>query len=449
MNTRRRFLNRAVHGSVGLGLWSVAGSERDAAPAGNADARNSAGAASTDAVVSDTERPAWPPRYVDDDDFWDLVRDQYPLTHERTYLNTGGLGPAPYPVLDAVHRSVLEFQSISEHGHHHIDEARTPVAAFLGALPSEVAFMRNATEANSTVASGLTFLREGDEVIFESHAHPGGSIPWLNRQKQHGLKVRIFEPDPTSEAGNLERIEALITPRTRVIQVSHVTAPTGIRLPVEAIASMARDRGIWFHIDGAQSAGMFPVDVHSIGCDSYATSGHKWMGAPHGTGILIVREERLDEVMPTEAGAYSEAEYELPDEFRYNPTAQRYEPGTRDAASIIGIVAAVDFLESIGMERVARYGRELAQYLQAALHEIPGVEVLTPSDPSLSGSMTTFKADAMPYDELYAFLTNEWQLRCRIVSERGIDAVRVSTHVFNSRADCDRVAEATRDALAS
>ena len=425
MKTRRQFLRRAARGSFGIGLLPLA-------------------------RLREWNRGAWPPPAdMADDEFWDIVRDQYPLTRERTYLNTGGLGPAPYPVLDAVHRSTLEFQSISEHGHHRIDEAREPVAGFFGAQASEIAFMRNATEGNSTVASGLTFLREGDEVIFESHAHPGGLLPWMNRQKQQGIVVKIFEPDPSGAEGNLERIEDLITPRTKVIQVSHVTAPTGIRLPVESIARMSHDKGIWFHVDGAQSAGMFPVDVTSIGCDSYATSGHKWMGAPHGTGILYVREERLDEVMPTEVGAYSEDEYELPDVLRYMPTARRYEPGTRDAATVIGIVAAVAFLERIGMERVARYSQDLARYLQSALREISGVEVLTPDDPALSGSITTFKTAAMPYEELNRHLSEQWQLRCRIVSERGLDAVRVSTHIFNSRADCDRVVEATRDAIAS
>ena len=225
-----------------------------------------------------------------DPDFWTAVRAAYPLTRERAYLNTGGLGPAPYPVLDVLHRTTMELQTVSETGHKRIEEARAPVAAFLGASPAEIAFTRNATEGNATVASGLE-IGAGDEVIFESHAHPGGAYPWLSRQKHDGIRVKLFEPDPTSAAGNLERIERLITPRTRVIQVSHVTAPTGIRMPVEEIARLAHDRGCWFHVDGAQSAGMIPVDVHAIGCDSYATSGHKWLGAPHGTGILYVREE--------------------------------------------------------------------------------------------------------------------------------------------------------------
>lgn len=419
---RRQFLRRMVRGTASLGAFPLlAGRGRPA---------------------------AWPPPPgLDEDDFWKMVRAQFPLTTERTYLNTGGLGPAPYPVLDAMQRTILELQTISEHGHHLIEEAREPVAEFFGVKPSEIAFTRNATEANATVASGLTMLRPGDEVIVESHAHPGGSLAWLSRQKQQGIKVRIFEPDPTSAAGNLERIEALLTPRTRVLQVSHVTAPTGIRLPVHEMARLAQDHGLWFHIDGAQSAGMFPVNLRGIGCDSYGTSGHKWMGAPHGTGVLYVREGRLDEVAPSEVGAYSDDGYELPDTFTYHPTARRYEPGTRDAATVVGLVAAIAFLEEIGMQRVAQYGQGLARYLQDALRELPGVAVLTPDDSQLAGSITTFKTDRVPHDALYRYLAEEWDLRCRIVTERGIDAVRVSTHIFNAKEDCDRVGAATRAAL--
>lgn len=390
---------------------------------------------------------SWPPpEPLDDEAYWKLVRAQYPLTKERAYLNTGGLGPAPYPVLDAVQRTMLDLQTLSETGHRRIEEAREPVAAFLGVRPSEIAFTRNATEANATVASGLP-LRPGDEVIFESHAHPGGSMAWMSRQKEQGIKVRIFDPDPTGAAGNLERIETLITPRTRVIQVSHVTAPTGLRFPVKEIARLAHDRGLWFHIDGAQSAGMFPVNLKDLGCDSYGASGHKWMGAPHGTGILYIREDRLDEVTPTEVGAYSDASYTLPDQFEYNPTAQRYEPGTRDAAQVVGIVAAISFLGQIGMERVAARGHKLARSLQTRLREIDGVTVLTPDDPSLSGSMTTFKTDRVPYDELFRYFLREHKLRCRIVTEQGLNALRVSTHIFNAMAECDRVVEATMAAL--
>ena len=401
-------------------------------------------AAASVAVALPAGRAPWPPNPAADD-YWELVRAQYPLTRDRVYFNTGGLGPAPYPVLDTVAALTMELQRLSEHGHNRLVEARAPVARFFGVKPEEVAFMRNATEGNATIASGLTMLRAGDEVIFESHAHPGGAIPWLSRQKQQGIKVKIFEPDPTSAAGNLERIEAQITPRTRVIQVSHTTAPTGIRMPVDAIAALARDRGIWFHIDGAQSAGAYPFNLREIGCDSFATSGHKWLGAPHGTGVLYVREDRLDEVAPTEAGAYSDdGAYALPDTFDYNKTAQRYEPGTRDAPSVVGLAAAVAFLETIGMERVAAYGQGLARRLQGRLREMPGVTVLTPEDASLSAGITTFKMDKLPYDALFRTLLTDHKMRCRVVTEQGLDALRVSTHVFNSEEEVDRLAVAVK-----
>jgi selenocysteine lyase/cysteine desulfurase len=219
-------------------------------------------------------------------------------------------------------------------------------------------------------------------------------------------------------------------------------------MPVREIAALARDRGVWFHVDGAQSAGMIPVDVHAVGCDSFGTSGHKWMGGAHGTGALYVRADRLDEVHPTEVGAYSDGgDVRLPDRFTLNPTAQRYEPGTRDVPSIVGLAAAAAFQTDIGTARIEERTTHLARYLQGLLRAIPGVDVLTPADPALSAAMTTFRTDRVPYERLLAVF-GEAHLRARGVAEEGIDAVRVSTHIFNSEAECDRVAAATREALA-
>ena len=421
MSGRRQFLQRAGQAALGLSL----------APLGCA----SAGRSGTGVLP---ERPG----------FWEEIRALYPMTRERIYLNTGGLGPAPYAVLETVEKATKAMQTIVEHGHEEMAEAKHPVASFFGAKPTEIAFMRNATEGNSTVSSGLD-LRPGDEVIFESHAHPGGAFAWLTRVKRDGIRVKLFEPDPTSAAGNLERIEALMTPRTRAIQVSHITAPTGIRMPVEEIASLARDRGCWFHIDGAQSAGLIPVDLHAIGCDSYATSGHKWLGAPHGTGLLYIREDRIDEVWPTEVGAYSAGDEGLynPDAFMLVPTAQQYEAGTRDIASFLGFAAAIAFLEEIGIEKVAARAHQLATYLGDRLRALPGVTVLTPSDPGLRAGITTLKTDRIPYNELNAHYSRA-HMRCRIVAEQHLDAVRVSTHLFNSEEECDRVVAVTRDSLA-
>ncbi|NND70270.1 MAG: aminotransferase class V-fold PLP-dependent enzyme [Rhodothermales bacterium] len=382
---------------------------------------------------------------VDDEEYWQLVRLQYPLTTDRVYLNTGGLGPAPYTVLDAVNTKMMSLQRLSETGHTSLDSVRPDVARFIGVQEDEIAFTRNATEGNATVASGLK-LERGDEVIFESHAHPGGAMAWMVRQKEDGIKVKIFEPSADSGEENLQRIKDLVTPATRVIQVSHVTAPTGIRMPVKEIAAIARDAGAWFHVDGAQSLGMIEMDLSDIGCDSYASSGHKWLGAPHGTGILFVRRDRQDEVRPTEAGAYTNSDYELPDVFDYTDSARRYESGTRDASTVAGIHAAVQFQEQIGTDLVEERGQYLGRYLRSQVREIDGVTVISPVTAEMDSAMSTVKLANIGYRDLYRYLIQEHQLRCRIVSERGIDGLRISTHIFNTKADCDRVIEGIRQA---
>lgn len=216
--------------------------------------------AQTTAAIA--ELPAFDDR--EPETFWRAVRAQFPLSRELTYFNTGGLGPAVQRALEVAAETTRRLQEKSEHGHALFSGAREKVARFLGAEPAEIAFTRNATEANAIVAAGLV-LKPGDEVIFESHAHPGGSFPWLHQQKLRGLVVKVFEPDARDPAGNIARIAALCTARTRVVQVSHITAPTGIVMPARAIADLCRERGAWFHLDGAQSAGMIPVTLREIG----------------------------------------------------------------------------------------------------------------------------------------------------------------------------------------
>ncbi len=382
----------------------------------------------------------------DPEPFWAAVRTQYVLTRELAYLNTGGLGPAAGPVLEVYEKTARRLQEKSETGHALFAEARTVLARFLGAETTEISFVRNATEGNAIIAAGLA-LAPGDEVIFDAHAHPGGSFPWLNQHKQRGVVVRMFEPDPTDAAGNVARIAALLTPRTRVVQVSHVTAPTGIVLPVVAIAQLCRERGIWFHVDGAQSAGMFPFEVRALGCDSFATSGHKWIGGPHETGVLFIRRDRLDAVAPSLVGAYSSDQTDLSLDLSYVPTAQRHEYGTRNAAAVVALAAAAEAQERIGRERVAARGRTLVARVRAGLAAMPEVEILTPARAELSASIITFRTPRVGYDELFGRLLTEHRLRCRPVSEQNLNAVRVSTHLFNSPAECDALVAAVREIL--
>lgn len=387
--------------------------------------------------------PAFDP--AKQNEFWRSVRALYPLREDPLYLNTAGLGPASQPVLDRVAATSAQLQEHSETGHPLLQPARETLARFVGADPDEFCFVRNATEANSIVAAGLR-LQAGDEVIFETDAHPGGSFPWLNQAKERGIVVRLFEPDPTGPEANLQRIQELMTPRTKAIQVSHVTCTTGLVFPVAAIAALARSRGVWFHIDGAQSAGMIPVDLHAIGCDSYAFSGHKWLGGPHETGGLYLRRDRLDAVALTGAGAYSGNLDRLPGEIDYASGAVRHEYGTRNAALIAGMAEAVRLQQQIGRERVAERGRELATRVREGLTGVKDIEILTPRHEALRASITTVRHARAKADKFFGYLLGQHRLRCRPVTEQGIEAVRISTHVFTSINDCERVIAGVRAA---
>lgn len=378
-------------------------------------------------------------------DFWRGVRALYPLADAPLYLNTGGLGPTSQPVLDAFFATMRRLQEHSETGHGLFEPARETVARFLGAQPGEICFTRNATEANSIIAAGLA-LKAGDEVIFESHAHPGGSFPWINQAKQRGVVVRLFEPDAGGAEGNLSRIRDLITPRTRVIQISHVTCTHGLLFPGREIARLARERGIWSHFDGAQAAGMIPVSMAELGCDSYAISGHKWLGGPHETGVLYLRRERLEEVASTGIGAYSGELPRLPGVLAYHPAASRHEYGTRNAAAVVGLAEAVRLQEAIGPDRIAAHGRELATSLMEGLAGVDGIETLTPRDAVLRGAIVTVRHARASASKFFGYLLDQHQLRCRPVTEQGLEAVRISLHVFNSPADCARVITGVRAA---
>ncbi len=390
--------------------------------------------------------PAW--TADDPEEFWRQVRAQFPMTPERTYFNTGGLGPAPRRVLDMLTVASRQLQERVETGHDFFAQARVIVADYLGAKPDETCFVRNTTEGNCIVAGGLE-LQAADEVIFESHAHPGGSFPWLNRQRTDGIVVKTFEPDPMHAAANVERIAALITPRTRVVQVSHITSPTGIIMPVPAIAELAKQHRLWFHVDGAQSAGMIPVNLHALGCDSFATSGHKWIGGPHETGLLWIRGDRMDEVTPRHVGAYSSDDVNLrnPGTFTYSHGAHRFEYGTRNAASVLALAEAARFQTEIGRDRIAARGRMLADRVRAGLEKIDGIELLTPADPALRGSIITFRSMKLAYGKIFERLLADHHLRTRPVSEVGLDAIRISTHLFNSPEECDRLIGAVAEVL--
>ncbi|MCI0691722.1 aminotransferase class V-fold PLP-dependent enzyme [candidate division KSB1 bacterium] len=385
---------------------------------------------------------------ANDERYWALVREQFPLARERAYLNTGGLGASPYVVIDAVVSRMNELEKISETGHSEQlwSSIKQKAAALLGCDAEEIAYTRNATEGINIVCNGLP-LKRGDEVITTTHEHVGNAVPWLARQKRDGIVLKLFEPSTKSAQENLDRIERLISKRTRVISVPHATTTTGQVLPVKEIAAMAKARNSWLFVDGAQTAGMLIFNLHDIGCDAYATSGHKWLVGPKGTGLLYVRKDMLDIIQPIEVGAYSDKSHDLlTGELTFHPTAQRYEYGTVSTPLFVGLGAGIDFLMKIGMENVWNRDAALSTALLDGLKEIPNVEILSPLNQAERSAMITFKMKNIDYLKLQSFLTEKYKLRTRGVGEVGVNALRTSWHIYNSFEEVNRVLEGVREA---
>ncbi len=233
----------------------------------------------------------------DEDGYWAEIRKLFLIPEDEIYLNNGTVGSSPRPVLRAVLDSYEESEKLAQGnpeaypiwGYDARNDIRDPLAAFVGASRDEIALLRNATEANSFIASGID-LKAGDEVLISDQEHPGGEEPWNLRAKRYGIIVKKFSlSKPAKDATEiLTRISDAITARTRVIFVSHVTTVTGVVLPVKQVCSLARSKGIISALDGAQVTGMMRLNLHEIGCDLYSQLQSAQMAAgPEGYGVSV------------------------------------------------------------------------------------------------------------------------------------------------------------------
>src|SRR3954464_5639902 len=288
MPSRRGFLQRAAAGAAAFGL-PLAVAQR----------------------AFGKEAPALPEAKLfstDPDRYWAELRRQWLLAADHVNLNCGSVGCSPLPVLNAMIDHLLSAEAFREPAYPwfgyeenpRLRELRDALAAFLHCKRDELALVRNATEANNVVCNGLD-LKAGDEVLLTDQEHPGGRCCWEQKAARYGIKLNSVPlPKPPASADEIvERFRRALTPRTRVLAFSHVTTVTGLILPAKELCRLARERDAWSHVDGAHAIGQIPLDLHDLGCDSYATSPHKWLLAPKGTGTLYVREELLDRLWVT------------------------------------------------------------------------------------------------------------------------------------------------------
>ena len=297
--------------------------------------------------------------------FWALVRDQFALDPDWTYLNFGGLGSPPLPVINSLMEwTRLETRAPSA-GHDDKEWAsvKERLAALLGksCRREDLALIGCASEGVAMIVNGLP-LKKGDEVITSTHEHVCLHSALLNRMQRDGIVIRVFEPDRENGLGNVDRIARLINARTRLVFVSHVTCTTGQRFPVREIAALARDKGLWFALDGAQAPVCVPVDIAECGADFYTCSTHKWIMGPIRTGFLYIRPGLLDVLRPLAVGAYSSERYDIrKNEFVLHPSAQRFEYGTQNDALFFALGKALEFVSRIGTDRIWKHNHALAE----------------------------------------------------------------------------------------
>ncbi len=399
-------------------------------------AASALGCGSADGVGDRTDRPILAPPLGEDDAAWAQVRAQFILDPGLAYMNNASLGMPPVQVVEAV---AAGYEAISReplHGKHDLqatiaDQVIPGLTGLFGAVPGEITLTRNASEALHLQTVGLT-LRPGDEVIITTQEHPAGRRPWWYRHGVHDIAVKeVFIPSPLASSDDvLERMASAISPRTRAMAFCHVTRG-GHRYPVRELAALARDRGLVSLVDGAQAVGQFPIDLHDLGCDAYSASLHKWILAPAGTGFLYVRQDARDRI---ETAFAPDATLEQP---MFDP------PGTADFPVRAAVSAALEFVNTIGLERIEARCRYLSDYVKRRLAGIEGVTLLSGATPDTSapGSTIFEKPDL---DAVAAVGLMERLARTHIDEHQrdGHNAIRISTHVYNTTEEIDRLVDA-------
>ncbi|WP_347240420.1 cysteine desulfurase [Thermus sp.] len=387
------------------------------------------------------------------------LREDFPLLAqhpELVYLDSAATSQKPRRVIEALKRYYETLNANVHRGAYRLsaeateayEEARRRLARFLNAEPKEIVFVRNTTEAMNLVAYawGLRNLKEGDEVLVTEMEHHAGLVPWHLVAGLTGAKVKAI---PLTEEGRLDlsALEGLLTERTKVVSLVHMSNVLGTVNPVAEIAKRAKEAGALVVVDGAQSAPHLPVDVKALGADFFALSGHKMLG-PTGAGVLWGRYEVLEGMGPFLGGGEMILEVHV-DRSTYAPPPQRFEAGTPPIAEAIALGEAACYLMEVGMERVFAHDRALLEYALRRLEEVPNLRVYGPKGPD-RGGVIPFTLGRLHAHDLATFLDQEGIAvraghHCAQPLHRrlGLAATaRASFYLYNTREEVDRFVEA-------
>lgn len=381
-------------------------------------------------------------RAGDGESFWRMVKSQFPLEDGLIYMNAANVCPASRPVLDRHQEYLRDFQSNPAFQNREKygamrERMRGKIASMLRVSADEIAITRNTSEGSNTIVQGLD-LKPGDEVVITDQNHPSNNDSWKVRARRVGFTVKVVPvPIPAKSADALYTgIESAITPKTRVVSVTHVLNTTGAMYPAQRIGEMARRRGIYFHLDGAQSFGAIDVNLAEIGCDSYSTSAHKWPMGPLEAGILYIRGEHIARMWPAIVTAG------WADNLK---GARKFEVyGQRDDPRVVSLEAAIDFLQMIGMPRVEARLRELVTHAKTELRRVPGVTLKTDVEADVSGGVIKFTLSQMPLKRAYDTLWERNRMAIALTPGGDASGLRWSPHIYNSPEEIDRAVAAVR-----
>ncbi|MCX7764633.1 MAG: aminotransferase class V-fold PLP-dependent enzyme [Bacteroidia bacterium] len=378
------------------------------------------------------------PSPEDEEDFWQAIRAEFMLHPSIINLNNGGVSPHPRSVVEALFRMELAANEAPAYVMWRLQDQKEPIrrrlAALGGADPEEVALVRNSTEALETVIFGLN-LKPGDEVIAAETDYPSMIAAWKQREARDKIKVHWVKlPLPSDDEEKLitPYLEA-ITPRTRVLHLTHIINWTGQILPIEKLTAEARKRDIFTLVDAAHSYAHIPVDFHAMGCDAAGVSLHKWLCAPFGTGLLYVRKERIKDIWPL---------FAAPPERKADDIRKFEHLGTRSIPTEQAIAAAIDFHERIGTQRKAERLRALRRYWLNEALKLPKVKSLTPD--RLAAGLATIQVEGWTPQKLADYLLEKHRIFVAAIDWAGIQGIRISPHVYTTHSELDRLIEALK-----
>ncbi len=391
------------------------------------------------------------------------IRKQFPILdqevngHPLVYLDSAATSQKPQVVIEALEKYYREYNSNVHRGVHTLgtratdgyEGAREKVRKFINASATEeIIFTKGTTASINLVAAsyGRKHIQKGDEIVISMMEHHSNIIPWQQLALQTGATLKYL---PLEEDGtiSLDDAKEIITPNTKIVSVMHVSNVLGVINPIKELAELAHNNGAVMVVDGAQGAPHIKIDVQDLNCDFYALSGHKMCG-PTGIGVLYGKKHLLEEMPPIEFGGEMIDFVDLYDS-TWKELPWKFEGGTPIIAGAIGLGAAIDFLESIGLENIEKHEHKLAAYALQRMSEIEGLTIYGPMDASKRAGVITFNLDDVhPHDVATVLDAEGIAVRaghhCAQPLMRWLKAsatARASFYLYNTEDDIDRLVE--------